>query len=321
MAKINFFPGHRQIGDPFYQVLSLVYAIGLYKNDQSLRLAALILMAARLWNGMIKKFFPIGCDPDIARYVQQYLIQNNSDYKRFGSPFAYITSYLAVRIDKTFSDYVRQDVADPKNGLVKLIKSIQPSLQSLFQGTLSKHYYYAYENGLKETSVATHGNAYDSGGDMVETRETFKNFLDQILDKFEKNMMLSQNLLLQPDVKSALKTKFALSDTAIQKLNEWFNDENNFEDLKMLAEYLLQGLHPKNEEEFCSYDIDTLTTQIGNAKKNPYFLKIKEYRTAIARQLFGSDIEKMNTQTYYRILNIISYALMLYIKKLICKKV
>jgi hypothetical protein len=321
MAKINFFPGHRQLGDPFYQTLSLVYLIGLYKNDQALRVAAVILIAARLWNGMIKKFFPLGCDPDIARYVQQYLIQNNSDYKRFGSPFAFITSYLAIRVDKTFSEYVRQDAANPKTGLVKIIKSIQPSLQSLFQGTLTKHYYYAYEKGLKETSVSTHGSAYDSGGDMIETRETFKTFLDQVLDKFEKNMMLNQNLLLQSDVKNVLKLKFALSDNAIQKLNDWFDNEENFDDIKMLAEYLLQGLHPKNEEEFCSYSIDILTTQVGNAKKNVYFLKIKEYRVSIARQLFGDKIEEMNTQTYYRVLNIISYTLVLYIKKSICKKI
>jgi hypothetical protein len=149
----------------------------------------------------------------------------------------------------------------------------------------------------------------------LEKQKEFKNEIDSIFEIFLKS---SQMFV---DIKNALKSKFALSDSAIQKLNEWFNNEENFDDIKMLAEYLLQGLHPKNEEEFCSYSVDTLTTQIGNAKKNVYFLKIKEYRASIARQLFGDKIEQMNTQTYYRILNIISYALVLYIKKLICKKV
>jgi len=321
MAKINFDVRHRQLSDPYYQTLLLVYLIGLLKNDFVLRVSALILISARMWNGMVKKFFPRGCDPDIARYVQNYLIKNNSPYKRYGSPFAFITDYLAIRIDKTYSTYVMQNAADPKNGLKKIITSIQPSLQSLFQGTLTKHYYYAYEHGLKETSVSTHNNAYDSGGDMVETRETFKNLLDQMIDKFEKNMILANNVLLNSDTKAALKSKFALSDNAIKKLNEWFNDESNQEDLKMLAEYLIQGLHPNSEEEFCNYSIDTLINQIGNAKKNMYFLKIKEYRKLIAKAIFGPNIENMNSQTYYRILNIVNYSIVIYIKKLICKKI
>ena len=204
MSKINFYPGHRQIGDVFYQTLSLVYLIGLYKSDTLLRLASLMLMSGRLWNGMVKKFFPLGCDSDTARYVQQYIIQNNSEYKKYGSPYSYVANHLALRIDKTYSEYVRQDAANPKTGLVKLIKTLQPTLQSLFQGTLTKHYYPAFDKGLKETSVSTHGNAYDNDGDMIESRETFKTFLDQILDKFEKNMILNFDLLLQPDIKNAL---------------------------------------------------------------------------------------------------------------------
>ena len=321
MAKINFDLRHRQLSDVYYETLLLVYLIGLLKNDKILRISALILIIARMWNGMVKKFFPKGCDPDIARYVQHYLIKNNSDYKKLGSPFAYIFNYMADRIDKTYSIYVMQNAADPKNGLRKILTSIQPSLQSLFQGTLSKHYYYAYEHGLKETSVSTHGSAYDSGGDMIETRETFKNLVEQMIDKLDKNIILANNVLLSTDVKSALKAKFALSDNAIMKLNQWFDDESNHEDIKMLTEYLIQGLHPNSEEEFCRYSIDTLANQIGNAKKNTYFLKIKEYRKLIAKAIFGPNIENMNYQTYARILNIVNYAIIAYIKKLLCKKV
>ena len=321
MAKINFDLRNRQISDTYYETLSLVYLIGLVKDDQMLRIPVLILISARLWNGMIKKFFPLGCDPDIAKYVQQYMIQNNSDYKKYGSPFAFIVNYLSKRIDQTFADYVRQNAADPKTGLIKIIKSIQPSLQSLFQGTLSKHYYIAYEQGLKETSVSIHGNAYDNGGDMIETRETFKNLVEQMIDKFEKNMILANNVLLSEDSKQLMKRKFALSENALRKINEWFEDEYNLDDLKMLTEYLIQGLHPKSEEDFCNYSVDVLAKQIGNSKKNTYFVKIKEYRKLIAKAIFGNDIEKANTQTYYRILNIINYAIIIYIKKLLCKRV
>ena len=321
MAKINFYPGHRQLGDSYYQTLSLTFLIGLYKDDEILRIVSLILISARLWNGMVKKFFTRGCSEDIARYVQQYLIQNNSDYKRYGTPFAFVVNYLAIRINETFSSYVRQNAADPKTGLVKILKSIQPSLLSLFKGTLAKRYYEAYEKGLKETSVSSHQNAYDGGGDMIETRESFKNLLEQMVDKLEKNIILASNILLSDDAKSILKRKFALSDSAIKKINDWFEDDENSDDIKMLTEYLIQGIRPETEEQFCSMTIDVLANQIGNSKKNAHFIKIKDYRKLIAKAIFGPAIEDANASSYSRILNIISYSILIYIKKLICKKV
>jgi len=321
MAKIGFHPSNRLLNQPYYQSLLIAYTIGLYLDENDIRLLALIPISTRIWNGKIKKSFPYGCDPDIARYVVNYMLRNNSHFKIYKTPYNYLIQYLVISVDKVFSVYVRQNPADPINGMKKIITTFEPRLGGLVTKTLAKHYYYAYEHGLKETSNETHTNKYSEGSELIEKRETIKNTIDALLDTYQKNRMLMKDPLISNDVKSKLKSKFALSDKAIEKINNWFKNEDHEDDLKMITEFILQGFEPKTAEEFCALNPDVMAKTIGNAKKNENLINVKKYRIEIFKQMFGREITNPINQTDYRILNIITYALILYIKKIICKKV
>jgi hypothetical protein len=327
MAKINFFKGQRQLSNKFYQTLAIAYGIGVLKDDPAIRIIVISLIAARLWNGFIKKQFPKGCDPKIAAYVQKYMIRTNSDYKKMGTPFAFIVKYIAPSFDKRYADYVRQNFADHTNGLVAVIKKLQPRIRNVFVETLAHKYYEAYERGLKEEVFTSHSSAYDDGGDVIETKETFKNFIHQIVDKIRNKIAVQKDIIMKEDVQVAIKRKHQVNPIYMDEINEFFNNDEHHEIIVETIEFLLIGLQNeiKDEEDFCKLDPNILATRIGNSKRNQYFNKVKEFREYMAKHIFGKSfeaLEKSNKKsTKDKILNLMAYLFIIYTKKLICKKV
>ena len=319
IATLGFYQGHRNYSEPFYITLVIVYGIGVYIDNQTLRILSLVLISARYWNANVKKIFPAGCNHDYAKYALQYMTRNNSPYKKYGTPIAFFMKYFIIQNDNFLPLYLRQNMADPKNGLIKILNTVQPKIHGYFTGTFRKHYYDAYDKGLKITSEDAYKSAYANKNEMIEAKETIQNTIDQILDKFKKNKMLAKNVLLKPEVKEFFKKKFNVSDKIIQQINDYISE--NQEDTDMIAEFLLQGFKPKNEDDFCLIDINTFMKQVGNAKKNEYFLKFKEYRSQITEHIFADIKPKISDNTWYKILNIVGNALFIYFKSLVCKKI
>jgi len=319
ISKIGFYQGHRNYSEPFFITLTIAYGIGVYTDNNTLRILALMLIAARYWNSMVKSFFPRGCNHEYAKYAIQYLIKNNSSFKKYQTPLAFFTKYFVINLDNFLPIYLRQDIAHPKTGLIKVLTTIQPRIHGYFSDTFQKHYYYAYEKGLKVTSEDAYQSAYDNKNEMIEAKETIQNVIQQILDKFKKNQMLVKDILLKPDVKNYFKRKFNISDKILIKINNYINE--NQEDMEMITEFILQGIKPKSEEDLCHLDIEAFMKSVGNAKKNEYFLKFKEYRNQITEHLFGDIKAKLGTQSWYKLQKIVGDALFAYIKVLICKRV
>jgi len=320
MAKIGFHELNRGLNSPITQTLALAYIIALYKDDQTMRQLTLMIIMAFIWNKRIKHYFKVACNPNIARYVTQYMLKKNSQYFKHGTPLATLYGYYVLIKDEKFSNYIRQDVTSKSTGIVKIFNELLSTFNTLIQNLANK-YYEAHEKGWEEVVNTTHNQAYGNG-EMVESRETFRNILDQLLDKFNKNQMLASKVLLSNDVKHALKMKFNMSDKIINDyLNPYFDDEDNHEDLKMGFEYFLMGAKPDSDEEFCSYDMSKYLTNVGNAKKNEYFNKLKIYRKQVTAQIFKPEENKISATNYYRLENMVLYALLLYFKKITCSKI
>lgn len=317
MQKIGFDSRNRNYTEPYYVTLTIVYTIGVLLDDKSIRIPVILLVAIRYWNALNKTIFKFYCDPEIMAYVQQYMTRKNAKIVLFPTPYVYLITEFVHQKDKLLVWYIRQDAADPKNGMIKLLTSIQPQLQNVIVKTVGKHYYEAHEKGLKISSNETHSSSYKDGGDMIESKETIQNIIEQLFDKFEKNQAFDAKGLMNPDSIAKLKSKFSVKESMIKQVNDWIHD--NEEDVRMIAEYILYGVKPKSEEEFCQLNPDVLSKQIGNAKKTEEFLKIKKYREQITEAIFGKEVkEKLNAQSWYRLLNFVNYALILYVKKLIC---
>jgi len=320
MQKIGFVPQNRNYVDPIYVSLCLTYTLGLYLKNNTLRILSLLIVSAKYWNSLIYKSFPNGCNPDIARYVQNYSIQKNGLYTKYGTPYMFLMQDFVVKKDKFIEHYIRQNAADPKTGMIKVLTGTQSHLRSLVVNTLAKHYYEAHEKGLKESVDDAYSAAYENNKEMIEKRETIKSVIEQLNDTFDKNILFDKQGILDSQIKKLIKNKFRLADSAIEKINSWIID--NEDDLKIITELFLEGLQPMSKEELCSINIEVIIKNIGNAKKNESYLKIKQYREQIALEVFGqSTKDKLGDQSWYRLVAIINYSLIAYIKKLICKKV
>jgi len=319
VAKIGFNQIHRNYSNLYYITLALVYSMALYADQQpsskSIRILSIMFISARYWDSMSKNVFSTGCDHEYAKYATQYLTKNNSDFKKYGTPIAYFTQFFIISVDNLLPAYIRQDVANPKTGMIKILTAIQPRIQQFFAGTFRKHYYYAYNNGLKVTSSDAYASAYANKNEMIESKETIQNTIDKILDKFKKNQMMAKNILFKPEAKNYLKHRFNVSDKVIKIINDYIDD--NSEDMEMIAEFLLQGIEPKTEDEVCALNVEGTTTRIGNSKKNENFIKFKEYRNQITKHLFGEY--NLNEQSRRNLENIVGRSLFIYVKLLICK--
>ena len=319
MSKIGFYQGNRNYAEPYYLVLTLTYGIGVYVDNTPIRIMSLLMVSVRYWNANVKKFFRLGCDHEYAKYAIQYLAKNNVIFKKYHTPIAFLTKFFIIDMDAFLPVYLRQDIANPKTGLRKVLTAIQPRIAQYFSGVFRKHYYDAYHKGLKVTSADAYTSAYDNKNEMIEAKETIQNNIDKILDKFKKNRLLTKNILKRPDVVNYLRSKRSVTVPTLEKIENWIR--NNPEDMEMIVEFLLQGIKPKGEDEICQLDVSAEMKKIGNSKKNEYFINFNKYKNQVTEKLFGDKKAQLGAQSWYRLQKIVGDTLFIYFKATVCKSV
>lgn len=318
LAKVGF-ANHRQYTSEYYQTFCLVYLIGLEFNDENLRKMALLMIDIRLWNGRKMKFFPKYCDPDTARYVMNYVLKGNHTLKRVGSAFKYLDEYSIPAVDKTYHNSIANNLDSFTEGLRKLIETNHSRFRQLFF-SIQKAYYKTYAEGKKEIISGTYKNQYGEG-DMVEQRESFSGTVERLVDKIQKNAMLKRNILMHHEAKKVFHDKFMLSDANIRKFNDWLEDEDNHEEIKYFFELVFTSFKPRDESDICKYDVEVLALRVSGAKKDPELIKAKEVLDHMIMGILGNKYKTLTTTSLYRTKLVAAYAMMVYAKMLLCKKV
>jgi len=321
LRKVGFDERNQMYDSIYYQTFVIAYLIGLEFDDENIRKLALLMIAIRIWNGRKKKSFPSYCDPDIARYVLNYVLQGNHTLKKAGSVFEYIDQYSIPHLDKKYSapGEIRDNLDDPKKGLIRLITTIWSRYEQLFR-SMRKAYYDSHKAGKKEIISDKYSQQYGSG-DMVESKESFSGNIERLVDKIEKNSMIKRNVLLKPEAKNIFKERFNVSDTGIKKINDWIEDDENQDELKYFYELVFTTLKPKNEHDICQYDIPILAKKVTSSKKESNLLKAKEIIGHILEEILGEKYSTLGTQNAYHFRLLTAYALMTYAKIMLCKKI
>jgi hypothetical protein len=320
MHKLGF-EKNQMFTDLYYQTLTVAYLVGLDFDDKNIRRLALLLIAVRIWNGRKRKYFPTFCDPDIARYVLNYELKGNHTYKRAGNtPFEFLDSYNVPQVDDYASKIIPFNLNNgyPARGLRLLIESEYARINQLFK-SIKDAYYRAHQAGKKESVMAKFGQQYGDG-EMVEQKETFSGNIERLVDKIEKNAMLKKKILSKSEAKDYLKKKFNISDAGIQKFDEWLDNDENHDDLRYFIELLLNNLKPKSEMDICQYDVSILANKITSAKKDPNLLKAKTIIDQVLQDILGEKYGSLGVQRIYQLKLVAAYALVSYIKILLCKK-
>jgi hypothetical protein len=142
-----------------------------------------------------------------------------------------------------------------------------------------------------------------------------------MVDKIEKNAMIKRKVLMKPEAQKIIKDKFNVSSTGIQKISDWIDSEDNKEELKYFYELLFTVLKPSSELDICKYDVDVLSKRVTSAKKDKHLVKAKEIIEHVLVSILGNQYKARRNQSASRDRLIISFALMTYMKLMLCKKV
>jgi len=319
MRKIGFVEINRMYNDAYYQTLALAYLTGLEFDDENIRKMALLLIDIRIWNGRKMRAFPSFCDPDVARYVLNYVLKGNHTLKKVGSVFDYLDRYSIPAVDAKYSKTIPDNLDSYTEGLRKLIETNHSRFTQLFK-SMRNAYYKTQKEGKKEIISGTYKNQYGNG-EMVEAHEGFSGNIERLVDKIQKNAMLKRNTLSSQDAKELFKERYNISDASIKKLNDWFNEDDNQDELKYFYELAFTSFKPKNEMDICKFDIPVLAGKITSAKKDPELLKAKEILDHVLISILGTKYNSLGTQSLYRLRAMVAFAFMIHAKSLLCKKI
>lgn len=317
MRKIGFVDIHRQYSHEYYQTLCLCYLIGLDHDDKAIRRMSILLIDIRLWNGVKQKRFPNFCDEDTAKYVLNYVLRDHHTLKKTGSAFKYLDEFSIPAVDDKYKNSIANDLNSFSEGLIKLIVANRNRFAQLFQ-SISDAYYKTYTEGKKEITTSSFENQYGEG-DLIETRETFSNTIEKLVDKIQKNSFLRKNSLEGKDAKEVLKGKFIISDRQIALIDKWIYDEENHEELHHFYELIFNSFKPKNEHDICKYDVEILAKKVSGAKKDPYLIKAKSTLDNVAYSLVGDKVEAIGQPRLYQLKMMISFALIIHAKIMLCR--
>ncbi len=318
MQKVGFVDIHRMYNDLYYQTLCVAYLIGLAQDDEAVRKMSLLLIDVRIWNGRKLRSFPSFCDPDTARYVMNYALKGNHTLKKAGSVFDYLDRYSIPAVDGKYAPTIANNLDSHTEGLRKLIETNYSRFNQLFR-SVRDAYYRSQKEGRKEVIGGQYQNQYGEG-EMVEARESFSGNIERLSDKIQKNAMIKRNVLLSPESKEIFKEKFNVSEASLKKINDWFMDDDNADELKYFYELAFTHLNPNNESDICKYEISILANKITSAKKDKHLLKAKEILDHVLASILGTKFNSLGKQSLYRLRAMVSYAMAINGKLLLCKK-
>jgi hypothetical protein len=250
-----------------------------------------------------------------------YELRGNHTLKKHGpTPFKFINEFIVPNLEEKYIKTIPDNLDSPTEGLRKIIDTLFSRFSQIFQ-SVSDAYYRSHKSGKKEIISSQYQNQY-ADGEMVQARESFTGNVERLVDKILKNALLKRNVILSPQSKEALKTKYKLSDAQIKKINDWVMDEDNHEELKYFYELVFTNMKVRNESDICQFELPILAAKITGAKKDPELLKAKEIIDHVLISLVGdSKFKTMGIQSLYRARAIIAMSLMINAKIQLCKKI
>jgi hypothetical protein len=236
-----------------------------------------------------------------------------------GSVFKYLDEYSIPAVDGKYASTIANNLNHLTEGLRKLIDTNHSRFNQLFQ-SISDAYYRVHKQGKKEIVSGQYQNQYGEG-EMTEARENFSGNIERLVDKIQKNSLMKRNVILKPEAQQMFKERYNLGTPSIKKINDWFEDDDNENEIKYFFELLFTVLKPKNEFDVCQYDILTLASKITTAKKDEHLLKAKEILDHVLRSVLGTKFDTLGVQNLYKLRAVVAYAFMIYAKSMLCKKI
>ena len=297
--------------DPYYQSLLILYLAGVYLNDEALRKLSLFLILIKLYNGRIYVYFRVKCDDEIASYIIRNKLSGLSLFKE-KTPLQFLSYY----IDTLESKYLHDIKRDPLKYTKRLFEQAWGRINQVFR-KLSQLYYEAHKSGEKDISVQT--VAKNEKNELSINDSLFESTAELIIDKYKKAKLLKA-IKLPPEEKKYLAKLLTVTESAIDKVEEYINNEHNSAEVTAQLHALLKALKVSSENDLhrlpIVYSIDTV---LGR-KTEPNSVKFKEEVDASLSQIFGPVFMKHISVTQkLKLRKLYSYILFYQLKAIISK--
>jgi len=313
--SIGFHPSHKMYSDLYYQTLTFVYYIGIKSDDDILRLYALSLMFVKVFNGRKYRYFPLGCQEDIAQYILSRL-REGTVFKKYPSPFIAITQYFAPTIDKTYKKQMQSDPAHPTKGLLKLLMQIWGRIDQVFLKTLQVPYYKAW-NDSKKNLINLAGS--DRQGVEVDKMDTSK--IEKLVEKSMMNLVHRNNKFTKKDIAFFRGPSLKLKQTFIDQVELFLNDDINEDDIKNCMELILNILKIQDENNVCSMHVIHSVGKISNTKqKNNDIEKAKKHVDELLKLMYPNMIKTVSNSTLLKLRKTMLIMLVIRFKRSVCNK-
>lgn len=303
----------------YYLTLIMLYWIGVKYEDQELRYYCVALIYMKLFNRGIKAWFPNGCQEEIANYVLNNMVNNNSKFKKYRNPVKVIIENLAPELDAKYESYIKKQPAHPTKGLMIILTASWNRSDQMFN-THAQKYYKANKDGKREVSTSTYNTGNNT--DLVETKKYSLNEIHKLSQDTYKAISYNKSKQLPQTDSNTIKKVTGVSNKVIDNYCKYINDSSNSDDLEETIELLFQIMHYSETDQICSMHILMNTNKITNSKdkNNDKIQKYKNNVDNIIKLLYSSVSKNINNTQTLKLRKAFTVLLLFKIKQSSCKQ-
>ena len=311
LEQMGFFKGHRMYADLYYQTLATVYYIGLRKQDDVLRLYALVLMGVKIFNGRKYKYMPNGCQENIAQHLMQNVLLKTHTFLRYPNPFNFISQYLAPSMDAKYNEQILRFPNDPKRGLLVILVQSWNRIDQIFNG-LAQHYYTAWDNKQFAQSNTNLTNA-QSVENLSGTR------INDMVDKTMKNMLSDLTKLSQTDIRYLRSAPYNVSELFLNKTHDFISSHQYEDDVKNIVELMYNILDITDEHKMCNTNVVMTVGKLSGIKEKVSTKHdLKGYVDSLLKSMFGNVVVTAGASTLLKLRKVLMLIILLRCKKALC---
>ena len=310
MRSIGFYQAHAMYNDLYYQTLIIVYYIGLRKNDDVLRLYALVLINIKIFNGRKYKYMPNGCQGNVADHLIANRLLKSHLFVRYQNPFNLISQYTAPSMDSAYSKQILAFPSDPKRGLLVLLAQSWGRLNQIFNGT-AQHYYDAIaKNEVNQSADLGGVNGVQNVESLSGTR------IHDMVSKTIKNMLNHNTELNQNDLSYLKSPPYSVSNVFLQKVTEYLDNHDNEDDVKNIVEMYYTILSIDDEHKMHNLNVVLTVDKISGIKEKVSSKHdLKGYIDSLLKNMFGNVMVTAGASTVLKLRKVLMLIMLLRCKK------
>jgi len=316
--------------DPYYifnlaVIAALLYLAKKEQDPQKRKLyiqmaqIPLFLILVKLWNGRLKRYFTVKCNPQIMKCVIKNKLSEKSLLKKYDNPLELITMYFVPTL---FSKYALEfyKTLDVEK-LKALFKQSWNRIDQIFlwsgkRGGLAVKYYEAYENKECSSSEQTPSEDEDINLSLMQSQDAI---ISELADKIKHFIMLTDETEIPEKLFRLIYVKTKIRKDVINKIPLEMKNPDIIVNLSDVIALMIRKLNLlENKKIVCSPQFYIYADSLIRSKNNPDIKYYKEVLTEIAK-IIEPRFENMSKVSQINILRAINFVIAYYIQKYICE--